>query len=150
MPRFVCTRKTAGKRDGLAEVCDRHFGAAQLPQDHAEIIVHRDRIGPDLQSTPERYDRLLAPAHLLKGQAQGVQGVGIVRVQLQRDPAASGRPHSVPQVRNASPRSIWSAGTLGRNATGRPKNRQRLNTRHARRARHRAACKAVAVSGSES
>ena len=65
------------KRDALAEVCDRLFGAAQLPEDHAEVIVHRDRIGPDLQGMPERFGTASsAPAHLLKGEAQRVRASG--------------------------------------------------------------------------
>ena len=67
------------ERNGLAKLSDRLVCAVQLPEDHAEVIVEHDRIGPKVQSTPERFDRLVAPAHLLKGQAQGIQGVGIVR-----------------------------------------------------------------------
>ena len=113
------------ERDGLAELGDRLVGAAQFPEDHAEVIVDRDRFGPELQGTPERFDRLVAPAHLLKGQAQGIEGVGIIRAELQRDAAAAGSPHSVAQVAerfaqvdmergNARPQGSGPAEQLGR------------------------------------
>ena len=86
------------ERDRLAERGDRLAGAPQLAADHAQVVVRREKPGLSLRGVAEVRDGLLAPAQALEGQAECIERFGIVRPELQRHPAAAGRPHSVPQV----------------------------------------------------